>query len=137
MKMSRNTQRLQEETLGASRALSAQQELNQYCSTVGLQQKCHVSHESLDLQELLITKLKITIQVVSFCLPVSLPVSPPPLAVLLLFFAILSHTAASCIAISITQHLTDSWWLLRQYLHYGLPYSLQNSLELFQRKSPT
>lgn len=31
---------------------------------------------------------------------------------------------SSCTAISITQHLPDSWWLLRQYLHYGLHCSL-------------
>lgn len=31
---------------------------------------------------------------------------------------------SSCTAIPITQHFPDSWWLLRQYLHYGLHCSL-------------
>lgn len=31
---------------------------------------------------------------------------------------------SSCTAISITQHLPDRWWLLRQYLHYGSHCSL-------------
>lgn len=38
-----------------------------------------------------------------------LPACVTSTACSVLFFAILSHTAASCSAISITQHLTDSW----------------------------
>lgn len=60
MKTSRNTHVLQKkQALRAIGARSARLELNQYLSTVGLHQKCHVWHEPLDLQESLLTsKLK-------------------------------------------------------------------------------
>lgn len=88
MKTSRNAHVLQKkQALRAIEARSAPLELNQYLSTVGLHQKCHVWHEPFDLQESLLTsKLKKTIQVVSFCLSMALPALSPPFAALILFF---------------------------------------------------
>lgn len=42
----KRTRSVKKKPLGASRALSAWLELEQHRSTVGLQQKCHISHES-------------------------------------------------------------------------------------------
>lgn len=104
--------------LGASRALSAQLELNQYQSIMGPQQKCcvsHKSHWSLGIVDHIKAKNHHSSSVtLSSCFPACVTSTACS------FTSILSHKAARCIAISITQHPSNSWWLLRHYLHYSL-----------------